>query len=63
MLVTVRLIAAKMEVAVNSLNAIAQTAQHKKQCHTVGTAAERHKIFAVGGEQFVGSDIVGNCLI
>ena len=44
LLIAVALVATQPEVAMNSLDLIAQIKQNAQQSHTIGTAAERHKL-------------------
>ena len=51
LLVTVALVAAEMEVAVDGIDTVTQSQQNAEQGDTVGTAAEGYEMESVSGKE------------
>ena len=60
LLVTIRLLAAQMKIAMDGLHVIAQTAQHPQQTHAVGTSRECYQIAMAGVQQLIACDEIAD---
>ncbi len=60
LLVTIRLLAAQMKIAMDGFQLIAQTVQHPQQTHTVGTSRECYQIAMAGVQQLMACDEIAD---